>query len=171
MLGTFPAVQLDMLSALSTGSCAVFAVLGIWRHWREHWRGRWRERWREQGRAASDEPGASERDRAATSDLDEEPWQEPEPIEMEIGDVLDLHSFPPREIGRLVRDYLDLAHERGLREVRIIHGKGVGVQRERVRSILEKDPRVVSYGDPPGHQGGWGATWVEMAANAAKDDE
>lgn len=86
--------------------------------------------------------------------------QEVEPFE--ITDVLDLHSFPPSEIGELVRDYLDLAYEKGFRQLRIIHGKGIGVQRERVRKILEKDPRVVRFGDPPGEAGGWGATWVEL---------
>lgn len=83
-------------------------------------------------------------------------------VAFEIGDVLDLHSFPPSEIGDLVRDYLDLAYARGLRRLRIIHGKGVGVQKERVRKILENDSRVLRYGDPPGEAGGWGATWVEM---------
>ena len=91
---------------------------------------------------------------------DEEEGQEVETFE--ITDVLDLHSFQPKEIGELVRDYLDLAYEKGIRRLRIIHGKGIGVQRERVRKILEKDPRVISFGDPPGEAGGWGATWVEM---------
>ncbi|MCG8458896.1 MAG: AmmeMemoRadiSam system protein A [Holophagales bacterium] len=86
-----------------------------------------------------------------------------EEVEMEVGDVLDLHSFPPREIGDLVRHYLELARERGLTQLRIVHGKGVGVQRRRVRSILDKHPHVVAYGDPPGESGGWGATWVELA--------
>ena len=92
----------------------------------------------------------------------EEPFDEPEAIELEITDVLDLHTFPPREVKALVCDYLDLAYEKGLRKLRIIHGKGTGTQRKMVRSILEKDPRVVAYGDPPGQSGGWGATWVEM---------
>ena len=83
-------------------------------------------------------------------------------VELEITDVLDLHTFPPSQVKDLVRDYLDLAHEKGLRELRIIHGKGSGTQRRMVRSILDRDPRVVHYGDPPGHQGGWGATWVEL---------
>jgi DNA-nicking Smr family endonuclease len=100
--------------------------------------------------------------------FEDEPWADPpEFVEMEVTDVLDLHLFPPREVKELVRDYLDLAHEKGLRQLRIIHGKGIGVQRRMVRSILEKDPRVVSYGDPPGgFSGGWGATCVTLA-----DDE
>lgn len=86
----------------------------------------------------------------------------PEPIELEITDVLDLHAFPPAEVRDLVTDYLDLAYEKGLRELRIIHGKGRGVQRRIVRAILERDPRVIGFGDPPGGSGGWGATWVQM---------
>ena len=85
-----------------------------------------------------------------------------DPVDFEITDVLDLHAFPPSEVGHLVRDYLDLAYEKGLRELRIIHGKGVGAQRRTVRTILERDPRVVGFGDPPGQSGGWGATWVKM---------
>lgn len=86
----------------------------------------------------------------------------PESVEMEITDVLDLHPFPPRDVQPLVKDYLNLAYDKGLRRLRIIHGKGVGVQKRMVRSILDKDPRVVSYGDPPGESGGWGATWVTL---------
>ena len=86
-----------------------------------------------------------------------------EVVEFEITDVLDLHTFAPSEVKDLVRDYLDLAYEKGLRELRIIHGKGTGTQRRIVRSILERDPRVVSFGDPPGGGGGWGATWVRMS--------
>ena len=84
------------------------------------------------------------------------------PFELEVTDVLDLHSFPPREIGELVRDYLDLAVERGFAQVRIVHGRGVGVQRERVRRILERDPRVEAFGDAPAEAGGWGATWARL---------
>ena len=89
-------------------------------------------------------------------------FDELEAVELEITDVLDLHTFPPSQVKHLVRDYLDLAYDKGLREVRIIHGKGKGVQRRMVRSILENDDRVVAYGDPPGEAGGWGATWARM---------
>ncbi len=85
-----------------------------------------------------------------------------EPIELEITDVLDLHTFPPSEVEELVREYLGLAWDQGLRQLRIIHGKGTGTQRRMVRRILERDPRVVAYGDPPGEAGGWGATWVTL---------
>ncbi len=86
----------------------------------------------------------------------------PEPVEMEITDVLDLHHFRPAEIGDLVENYLQLAWDRGLRQVRLIHGKGIGVQRRRVRAILERHPKVLRWGNMPGEAGGWGATWVEM---------
>ena len=89
-----------------------------------------------------------------------------EPVELEVTDVLDLHSFPPQEIGELVRDYLDLACERGFAQVRIVHGRGVGVQRERVRKILERDPRVEAFGDAPAEAGGWGATWATLRSAA-----
>ena len=88
--------------------------------------------------------------------------QPPEPIELPITDVLDLHSFPPREVPELVRDYLDAAWEAGFRRLRIIHGRGIGVQRQTVRKLLERDPRVVSIGDAPAGAGGWGATCVEL---------
>lgn len=87
---------------------------------------------------------------------------DPEAIELEITDVLDLHTFLPREVPDVVRDYLDAAYEKGLRRLRIIHGRGVGVQRRTVRTLLERDPRVTAFGDAPAEAGGWGATWVEL---------
>ena len=87
---------------------------------------------------------------------------ENEAVEFEITDVLDLHTFPPGEVKELVIDYLDLAYEKGIRELRIIHGKGRGVQRRIVRAILDRDTRVTRYGEPPGNHGGWGATWIQM---------
>ena len=85
-----------------------------------------------------------------------------EAVVLPISDVLDLHSFQPREVPDVVRDYLDAAHERGLRELRIIHGRGAGVQRATVRRLLERDPRVEAFGDAPLEAGGWGATWLRM---------
>lgn len=92
----------------------------------------------------------------------EQLWDGPAEIEVEITDVFDLHTFRPREVPDVVRDYLDAAWEKGLRRVRIIHGRGKGVQRRTVRTLLERDPRVVDFGDMPGEAGGWGATWVTM---------
>lgn len=84
------------------------------------------------------------------------------PVELPITDVLDLHSFQPREVPDLVRDYLDEVWARGFRRVRIIHGRGAGVQRQTVRTLLARDPRVAAFGDAPGEAGGWGATLVEL---------
>ena len=82
----------------------------------------------------------------------------PEPVRLEIGDVFDLHSIPPREVRAVVEEYLREAHSKGFRVVRIIHGKGVGVQRETVRAVLARTPFVEHFADAPPEAGGWGAT-------------
>lgn len=76
------------------------------------------------------------------------------PIERSI----DLHSFQPREVLAVVDAYLDAAAERGFREVRLIHGRGRGVQRASVQRLLAADSRVERYIDAPAERGGWGAT-------------
>ncbi len=86
---------------------------------------------------------------------------EPEPVALEITDTLDLHPFRPAEVKDLVRDYLDLAYEKGLRRLRIIHGKGIGVQRRTVRAILERDPRVETI-ETASDASSWGATVVTL---------
>ncbi|HWP44629.1 MAG TPA: Smr/MutS family protein [Blastocatellia bacterium] len=87
---------------------------------------------------------------------DDDPF--PEPVVVEITDVIDLHSIPPRQVKAVVEEYLEQARRRGFRWVRIIHGKGVGVQREMVRAILSRTPYVSEYRDAPPEAGGWGAT-------------
>ena len=84
-------------------------------------------------------------------------------VEIPIDGVLDLHTFRPGEVSDLVPDYLELCREAGILQVRIIHGKGKGVLRERVHALLRKDPRVVSFSLDPGGAGGWGATIVVLA--------
>ena len=86
----------------------------------------------------------------------------PEPVEIEITDVFDLHTIPPRDVKAVVEEYLMLAHEKGFRSVRIIHGKGIGVQREMVRSILARTPFVFDWTDAPPGAGGLGATIVRF---------
>jgi len=81
-------------------------------------------------------------------------------VRLPLGDVLDLHGFRPAEQRDVVKSYLDETWEAGFAAVRIVHGKGVGVQREAVRRLLERDPRIASFGDAPGEHGGWGATLV-----------
>ena len=85
-----------------------------------------------------------------------------EPVVLEITDVLDLHPFHPSETRDLVRHYLDEAAARGLREVRVIHGRGKGVQRRIIRSLAEKHERVTEFHDAPGPRGGWGATVLTL---------
>lgn len=84
----------------------------------------------------------------------------PEPIELEITDSIDLHSFAPRDIKQVVQNYLMEANKKGFKLVRIIHGKGIGVQREIVRKILSETDFVKSYKTGDEFSGSWGATIV-----------
>ena len=86
-----------------------------------------------------------------------------EPFQLPIEDALDLHAIAPADVREAVTGYLEACREHGLREVRIIHGRGTGVQREIVRSLLAKSPLVVAFADAPGDRGGWGATVVTLA--------
>lgn len=100
---------------------------------------------------------------ASGSDPDLDPYNPfPELVEIEITDVIDLHTIPPRDVARVVEEYLRQTHEAGFSVVRIIHGKGIGVQRTIVRSILEKTPFVVDWTDAPPEAGGLGATIVRL---------
>lgn len=86
----------------------------------------------------------------------------PEPVVIEITDVIDLHTIAPADVERVVEEYLLEAGVRGFRSVRIIHGKGIGVQRRIVRSILERTPSVIDWNDAPPDAGGLGATIVHL---------
>ena len=79
-------------------------------------------------------------------------------VNLPIEDVIDLHSFKPREIKGLLHDYLEAAYDKGFAEVRIIHGKGIGSLRLTVQSILEKHPLVLSFRQADAGGGSWGAT-------------
>jgi len=104
-------------------------------------------------------------------DAEDDGWVEPEPIVIPITDEMDLHHFAPREILEVVDAYLDAALERGIHEVRLIHGRGKGVQRARVRDFLDRDERVERFSEaPPGH-GGWGATIAWLRALPGSDAE
>jgi dsDNA-specific endonuclease/ATPase MutS2 len=89
----------------------------------------------------------------------------PEPVEIEITDVIDLHTIQPRDVKRVVEEYLFQAREAGFRSVRIIHGKGIGVQQKMVRSILAKNRFVQDWTDAPPEAGGLGATIVRFRKN------
>lgn len=93
----------------------------------------------------------------------------PEPIRLEIRDVFDLHTIAPREVKRVVEEYLIEAHRVGFHFVRIIHGKGKGVQREMVRKVLARTPFVENWTDAPPEAGGWGATIAHLSTKS-KDD-
>lgn len=86
----------------------------------------------------------------------------PNEVDLPIDDWIDLHAFAPRDVTDVVASYLEAAHEAGFREVRIVHGRGIGVQREAVRAVLARDPRVASFADAPPERGGWGATVVVL---------
>jgi dsDNA-specific endonuclease/ATPase MutS2 len=85
-----------------------------------------------------------------------------EPIRIPITDVFDLHTVRPKEVEAVVETYLEEAHGMGLKALRIIHGRGMGVQRRIVRAVLARTAFVVSYGDAPMEAGGWGATIVTL---------
>ena len=91
------------------------------------------------------------------SDLDND-----QPVEYPIDGTLDLHRFAPDQTREVVTDYIEACLERGIFQLRIVHGKGIGVQREIVRGLLAKHPRVVSFRHESGTGGGWGATVVDL---------
>jgi DNA-nicking Smr family endonuclease len=82
-----------------------------------------------------------------------------------IEDSIDLHGFQPRDIPSVVEEYVRAAAEKGFREVRLIHGRGIGFQRQRVREVLASCPEVERFADAPATRGGWGATlaWLRSA--------
>ena len=92
---------------------------------------------------------------------------EPEPFRIPVSDVFDLHTVPPRDVEAVVEGYLEEAHRLGLRALRIIHGRGIGVQRETVRRVLARTPWVADFRDAPGEAGGWGATLITLAAQTS----
>jgi len=85
-----------------------------------------------------------------------------QPVRIPITDVFDLHSVPPRDVKGVVEAYVEEAHKLGFKALRIIHGRGIGVQREIVRSVLAKSEFVESFKDAPAEAGGWGATVVTL---------
>ena len=87
----------------------------------------------------------------------------PEPVVLEFSDVIDLHSIPPRMVLTVVEEYLEEARRRRVKWVRIIHGKGIGVQREIVRAILKRCAFVIEFKDAPPEAGGWGTTLVTLS--------
>jgi len=89
-------------------------------------------------------------------------YMDEEPVRIPITDTFDLHSVPPRDVKPVVEEYLQEARRLGFKALRIIHGRGIGVQREIVRSVLERTEFVAEFRDAPAEAGGWGATIVTL---------
>ncbi len=112
-------------------------------------------RWIWSGRASATTAAAPQQ--AKAEDID--PFNPfPEPVTIAITDVIDLHTIPPRDVKLVVEEYLNEARRAGFVSVRIIHGKGIGVQRQTVRTILARTPFVEDWTDAPPDAGGLGAT-------------
>jgi len=94
--------------------------------------------------------------------MDDQDFDAGAPVPIPISDVFDLHSVLPRDVKAVVEAYLEEAHKLGLKALRIIHGRGIGVQREIVRRILERTEFVEAFRDAPAEAGGWGATIVNL---------
>ena len=84
------------------------------------------------------------------------------PVIVPIEDIIDLHTFRPQDIPDLMEDYIAECVRAGFASVRIIHGKGTGLQKKRVQGLLRRNPFVLSFKDAPIEAGGWGATIVEL---------
>lgn len=95
----------------------------------------------------------------------EEPIDPNTPIEIPVEDSIDLHPFPPRDVPDVVDAYLEVAVGKGFAEVRLIHGRGIGVQRDRVQKLLARHPLVSGFHDAPADRGGWGATIAYLKPN------
>jgi DNA-nicking Smr family endonuclease len=100
-----------------------------------------------------------------SGDEDDDP-----PVVLPTEDFLDLHAFAPRDVRDVVESYLEAAVQAGFEEVRLIHGRGAGVQRSIVRSLLSRHPAVAAFADAPPDRGGWGATLVRLHPDLTEPD-
>ena len=108
---------------------------------------------------------------ASAGQQDDDAEATSEPIQLEVTDVLDLHPFAPRDVKAVVEAYLEEARAKAFSTVRIIHGKGAGVQRSMVRSLLARTPFVTSFEDAPMGAGSWGATVVWFSRGSQKRED
>ncbi|HEY0319913.1 MAG TPA: Smr/MutS family protein [Pyrinomonadaceae bacterium] len=118
----------------------------------------WLKRWRAKNAQSSYEEDAESADEAEVDPFN--PF--PEGVRIEITDIIDLHTINPKDVRKVVEEYLSEARRAGFRSVRIIHGKGKGLQRDLVRSILNRTPFVMDWMDAPPDAGGWGATIAHL---------
>jgi DNA-nicking Smr family endonuclease len=95
--------------------------------------------------------------------------EEPEPVEIPITGEIDLHAFAPGDVPSLVEEYLRACRARGILTVRVIHGRGKGVQRAVVHRLLSRLPGIESFRDAAPDSGGWGATVVLLASPVAEE--
>ena len=102
--------------------------------------------------------------------MSEEERSEEELVELPIDGTLDLHTFAPRDVKELIPAYLDACLERGITQVRIIHGKGKGILRRIVHAALDRYPHVVTYRHEGGSGGSWGATVVTLAMPESQEE-
>lgn len=86
----------------------------------------------------------------------------PEAVEIPIEGELDLHAFAPRDVSCVVEEYVRACREKGLYSIRLVHGRGKGVQRAEVRRVLARLPEVSCFDDAPPESGGWGATLATL---------
>ena len=89
-----------------------------------------------------------------------DPPREPPPHRVPVEESIDLHAYTPREVVSVAEEYLEAAARKRYQVVRLIHGKGTGVQRAAVRALLARHPLVESFSDAPPEAGGWGVTRV-----------
>jgi DNA-nicking Smr family endonuclease len=98
----------------------------------------------------------------------EDDFDFPERVELPIDGILDLHSFRPSEVKYLIPDYIEECRKRGIFDIRIIHGKGMGKLQRSVHALLERHPDVVGFRLAGEDRGGWGATLAQLRPNAAQ---
>lgn len=92
----------------------------------------------------------------------EDDYNDSDPIVLEIDGILDLHPFSPKDLKTLIPDYLEECQKKGIVEIKIIHGKGIGNIRRSVHALLERNPLVADYRQADLHSGSWGATIVVL---------
>lgn len=86
----------------------------------------------------------------------------PDPVPLPLDGTLDLHTFRPEDVGELLPEWIEACHAAGLRELRVVHGKGTGALRRSVEAILSRHPLVRSFRTAQEDAGGWGATLVKL---------